>query len=120
MRSSGRRTESKSLQVVQRRCQRRQPQLQRPGPAEPTAATSQAARRSFVNARWRANGDWSLTSKPACRRAELNPNDPLVNTASEYMVQMATIAHHTLDSVQTVVLDKDVTLLTARSSRPAT
>jgi hypothetical protein len=41
--------------------------------------------------------------------AELNPNDPVVNTASEYMVQMATIAHHTLDSVQTVVLDKDVT-----------
>ncbi len=41
--------------------------------------------------------------------SELNPNDPLVNTASEYMVQMATIAHHTLDSVQTVVLDKDVT-----------
>jgi len=40
---------------------------------------------------------------------ELNPNDPVVNTASEYMVQMATIAHHTLDSVQTVVLDKDVT-----------
>lgn len=40
---------------------------------------------------------------------ELNPNDPIVNTASEYMVQMATIAHHTLDSTQTVVLDKDVT-----------
>ena len=40
---------------------------------------------------------------------ELNPNDPLVNTASEYMFQMATIAHHTLDSTQTVVLDKDVT-----------
>ena len=41
--------------------------------------------------------------------SELNPNDPIVNTASEYMVQMATIAHHTLDSTQTVVLDKDVT-----------
>jgi len=41
--------------------------------------------------------------------SELNPNDPLVNTASEYMYQMATIAHHTLDSTQTVVLDKDVT-----------
>ena len=41
--------------------------------------------------------------------SELNPNDPLVNTASEYMYQMATIAHHTLDSVQTVVLTKDVT-----------
>ena len=32
-----------------------------------------------------------------------------VNTASEYMVQMATIAHHTLDGTLTVVLDKDVT-----------
>lgn len=41
--------------------------------------------------------------------SDLNPNDPVVNTASEYMVQMATIAHHTLDSTQTVVLDKDVT-----------
>jgi hypothetical protein len=41
--------------------------------------------------------------------SELNPNDPIVNTASEYMVQMATIAHHTLDGVQTVVLDQDVT-----------
>jgi hypothetical protein len=40
---------------------------------------------------------------------ELNPNDPLVNTASEYMYQMATITYHTLHSTQTVVLDKDVT-----------
>jgi hypothetical protein len=40
--------------------------------------------------------------------SDLNPNDPLVNTASEYMVQMATIAYHTLHSTQTVVLDKDV------------
>src|SRR4051794_644087 len=39
---------------------------------------------------------------------ELNPNDPVVNTASEYMVQMATIAHHTLDSAQPVVPPKDV------------
>src|SRR3954469_4012402 len=28
---------------------------------------------------------------------DLNPKDPLVNTGTEYMVQMATIAHHTLD-----------------------
>jgi hypothetical protein len=41
--------------------------------------------------------------------SDLNPNDPIVNTASEYMVQMATIAHHTLDSTQTVTLPKDVT-----------
>ena len=41
--------------------------------------------------------------------ADLNPNDPVVNTASEYMYQMATIAYHTLHGTQTVVLDKDVT-----------
>lgn len=40
--------------------------------------------------------------------AELNPNDPLVNTSSEYMYQMATIAYHTLNGTTTVVLDKDV------------
>jgi len=39
---------------------------------------------------------------------ELNPNDPQVNTASEYMYQMATIAYHTLNGTTTVVLDKDV------------
>ena len=49
--------------------------------------------------------DWGF----AVNSADFNPNDPLVNTASEYMFQMATIAHHTLDSTQTVVLDKDVT-----------
>lgn len=37
-------------------------------------------------------------------RAELNPADPLVNTASEYMYQMATIAYHTLNSTQTVTV----------------
>jgi hypothetical protein len=41
--------------------------------------------------------------------SELNPNDPVVNTASEYMYQMATISYHTLNGTQTVVLDKDVT-----------
>jgi hypothetical protein len=41
--------------------------------------------------------------------AELNPNDPIVNTASEYMYQMATITYHTLHSTQTVVLPADVT-----------
>ena len=41
-------------------------------------------------------------------KAELNPNDPVVNTASEYMYQMATIAYHTLHGTTTVVLDKDV------------
>lgn len=38
---------------------------------------------------------------------DLDPNDPLVNTATEYMFQMATIAHHTLDGTQTVVLTAD-------------
>lgn len=38
--------------------------------------------------------------------SELDPNDPVVNTASEYMYQMATIAYHTLHGTQTVVLDK--------------
>lgn len=41
--------------------------------------------------------------------AELNPNDPVVNTASEYMFSMATVAYHTLNSTQTVVLTEDVT-----------
>lgn len=41
--------------------------------------------------------------------ADLNPNDPLVNTASEYMYQMAAISYHTLNSTQTVVLAEDVT-----------
>ena len=40
--------------------------------------------------------------------AELDPNDPIVNTGSEYMFQMATVAYHTLNSTQTIVLDEDV------------
>ena len=39
---------------------------------------------------------------------ELDPNDPMVNTGSEYMYQMATVAYHTLNGTQTVVLDEDV------------
>lgn len=46
--------------------------------------------------------DWGYTVD----NAELNPNDPLVNTASEYMYQMATIAYHTLHASTTVVLDE--------------
>lgn len=38
---------------------------------------------------------------------ELNPNDPLVNTGSEYMYQMATVAYHTLHGTQTIVLTED-------------
>jgi hypothetical protein len=40
--------------------------------------------------------------------AELDPNDPLVNTGSEYMYQMATVAYHTLHGTQTIVLAEDV------------
>lgn len=40
--------------------------------------------------------------------SDLDPNDPLVNTATEYMYQMATITYHTLHGTQTVVLTEDV------------
>jgi hypothetical protein len=40
--------------------------------------------------------------------SELNPNDPLVNTASEYMYQMAVITYHTLHGETTVVLPETV------------
>jgi hypothetical protein len=48
--------------------------------------------------------DWNYPVK----NGDLDPNDPLVNTASEYMYQMATISYHTLNGTQTVVLDEDV------------
>ena len=41
-------------------------------------------------------------------QGDLNPNDPLVNTGTEYMYQMATIAHHTLDGTTTVTLTAPV------------
>jgi hypothetical protein len=50
--------------------------------------------------------DWGY----AVNSADFNPNDPLVNTASEYMYQMATIAYHTLHGTTTVVLPADVTV----------
>ncbi len=37
-----------------------------------------------------------------------DPADPLVNTPSEYMFQMATVAYHVLDGTQTVTLDEAV------------
>ena len=49
--------------------------------------------------------DWGY----AVNAAELNPSDPVVNTASEYMYQMATIAYHTLNGTQTVVLPETIT-----------
>ncbi len=39
---------------------------------------------------------------------DLDPGDPLVNTASEYMFMMATIGYHVLNGTQTVVLTEDV------------
>ena len=41
--------------------------------------------------------------------SELDPADPIVNTGSEYMYQMATVAFHTLNGVQTVILEEDFT-----------
>jgi hypothetical protein len=48
--------------------------------------------------------EWGYT----VNAAEFDPKDPLVNTPSEYMFQMATVAYHTLHGTQTVVLDEPV------------
>lgn len=40
--------------------------------------------------------------------SDMDPNDPLVNTASEFMYQMAVVSYHTLNGTQTVVLEEDV------------
>ena len=40
--------------------------------------------------------------------SDFDPDDPLVNTASEYMFQMATITFHVLHGTQIVTLDEDV------------
>ncbi len=40
--------------------------------------------------------------------SDFDPDDPLVNTASEYMFQMATVGYHVLHGTQTVVLTEDV------------
>ena len=40
--------------------------------------------------------------------SDLDPNDPLVNTASEYMFQMATVGYHVLNGSQIIVLAEDV------------
>jgi hypothetical protein len=47
--------------------------------------------------------DW----KYPVNNAELDPNDPLVNTGTEYMYQMATITHHVIDQTVTVTLAED-------------
>jgi hypothetical protein len=48
--------------------------------------------------------DWGF----AVVDGDMNANDPLVNTASEYMYQMATVSYHTLHGSTTVVLDEPV------------
>ena len=50
--------------------------------------------------------------------ADLDPDDPLVNSATEYMYQMATIAYHTLHGTQTVMLTEED--LTAEDGTVAT
>lgn len=47
--------------------------------------------------------DWGY----AVTDADFDPEDPVVNTASEYMYQMATISYHILHGTQTVVLAAD-------------
>lgn len=49
--------------------------------------------------------DWGYTTNPA----DFDPNDPTINTASEYMYQMATVSYHTLHSTVSVTLAEDAT-----------
>jgi hypothetical protein len=49
--------------------------------------------------------DWGY----AVNQAEFNPADPTVNTASEYMYQMATISYHVLNGTQNITLEEDYT-----------
>ena len=49
--------------------------------------------------------DWEFP----LNRANLDPDDALVNTPDELMVRYATIMYHTLHGTQTVVLTEDVT-----------
>ena len=51
--------------------------------------------------------EWSGWGYPVVM-SDLDPNDPLVNTASEYMYQMAVIGYHVLHGTQTVTLDAPV------------
>jgi hypothetical protein len=50
-------------------------------------------------------------------QSDLDPKDPLVNTATEFMYQMATITTHTLDGTQHVVLQ--ATDLTGKDGKVA-
>ena len=48
--------------------------------------------------------DWGY----AVKSWELDPDDPLVNTGSEYMYQMALISYHVMHGAQSITLDEDV------------
>lgn len=48
--------------------------------------------------------DWGY----ALKGYEMDPNDPLVNTGSEYMYQMGLVAYHTLTGTTEVTLDEAV------------
>ncbi len=48
--------------------------------------------------------DWGYPSNSS----DFDPNDPVINTATEYMYQMATISFHTLHGTQSVTLDEPV------------
>ena len=78
--------------VVQRGAERRA-ELQR---GRPTGRPRRGRRRP---------GDQSLLEDDwgfPIVESDLDPNDPLVNSATEYMYQMATISYHTLHGTQTV------------------
>ena len=47
--------------------------------------------------------DWDYT----INGADFDPDDPIVDTATEYMYQMATITYHVLHGTQTIVLAED-------------
>jgi hypothetical protein len=53
----------------------------------------------------RLTNEWGY----AVDKSEFNPNDPIVNTASEYMYQMATISTHVLDMEIPIKLTEDYT-----------
>src|SRR5205085_5790634 len=53
----------------------------------------------------RLTNEWGFTVD----QADFNPNDPIVNTASEYMFQMATISTHVLDMQIPITLTTDYT-----------
>jgi hypothetical protein len=62
--------------------------------------------------------DWGY----AVNQADFNPNDPIVNTASEYMYQLATITEHTLSSTVTLptdIKDKDGNIVATAGTKVA-